>query len=121
MKEHPVLAHLALGYSPMIDRQHAVVATRLTVFPQPGEAAADGDGLLAALQEVWPAEASAGDIELTLRPLDPAGAAARGGPAQRPMAHPVALNITGEALLRRSAPPAWPGARQPHPGSAAAM
>ena len=100
MKEHPVLAHLALGYSPMIDRQHAVVATRITVFPQPGEAAADGDGLLAALQEVWPAEASAGDIELTLRPLDPAGAAARGGPAQRPMAHPVALNITGEALLR---------------------
>ena len=100
MKEHPVLAHLALGYSPMIDRQHAVVATRITVFPQPGEAAADGAGLLAALQEVWPAEAPAGDIQLTLRPLDPAGAAARGGPAQRPMAHPVALNITGEALLR---------------------
>ena len=69
MKEHPVLGHVALGYSPMLDRQRAVVATRVTVFPQPGQATPDGAGLLAALQEVWPADAAAGDIQLTLRPL----------------------------------------------------
>ena len=109
MKEHPVLGHVALGYSPMLDRQRAVVATRVTVFPQPGQATPDGAGLLAALQEVWPADAAAGDIQLTLRPLHPAAAPApasapaRGAAAAsvaRPMAHPVALNITGEALLR---------------------
>lgn len=93
MNEHPVLGHVTLGYSPMIDRQRAVVATRVTVFPQPADATADGVGLLAALQEVWPADADAGDIQLTLRPLDPAA-------APRSMVHPVALNIAGEALLR---------------------
>ena len=103
MKEHPVLGRLVLGYSPMIDRQRAVVATRMTVFPQPGEAVPDGAALLAALHEVWPADAVSGDIQPTLRPLDPGGAAARGlaaGAAAPTMAHPVSLNIAGEALLR---------------------
>jgi EAL and modified HD-GYP domain-containing signal transduction protein len=102
MLEHPVLGHVALGYSPMIDQKRAVVATRLTIFPQPGEGAIDAAGLLAALQEIWPADADTGDIQLTLRPLDPVGSASRGPAiaASKSLAHPVALNITGEELLR---------------------
>lgn len=110
MNEHPSLALVTLGYSPMIDRQLAVVANRITVFPQPGHQAADASDLLAALQEVWPAPAEGSDLKLTLRPLDPASARA-GGAAQAPpaaSAQPVTLNIAGEALLRAvmdAAPP----------------
>ena len=103
MKEHPVLGHVALGYSPVIDRQRGVVATRVTVFPQPGEATPDAAALLQALQEVWPAPAEGADLHLTLRPLDPGNAqprAATPGAAATPMAHPVSLNVAGEALLR---------------------
>jgi EAL and modified HD-GYP domain-containing signal transduction protein len=76
MQDHPVLGQVALGYSPMIDRQHQVVATRLTVFPERPDAAVDAGGLLRALDEVWP--------------LPEAGAAA--APA-------LVLNPAGEALL----------------------
>ncbi len=107
MQAHPVLAHVALGYSPMIDRQRAVVATRLTIFPERPDAAPDAQALLAALLEVWPAPVQDDELNLTLRPLDPAAvsrraAAApdRAGPAASAGAHPVSLNIAGEALLR---------------------
>lgn len=96
---HPALAHVALGYSPMIDRQRAVVATRVTIAPDRPDAVPDAADLLAALQEVWPAPADAGEIKLTLRPLDPQAAragAAKSGAAQQP----VSLNIAGEGLLR---------------------
>lgn len=53
--DHAVLGQLALGYSPLIDAQRAVVATRLTVFPQRPDSRPDAAGLLAALAEVWPA------------------------------------------------------------------
>jgi EAL and modified HD-GYP domain-containing signal transduction protein len=33
MFDHPVLDQLVLGYSPVVDRQRAVLATRLTLFP----------------------------------------------------------------------------------------
>jgi EAL and modified HD-GYP domain-containing signal transduction protein len=102
MNEHPVLAQVALGYSPMIDRQRAVVATRVTVFPLPGAPTPDAAALLAALQEVWPAPAADAELQLTLRPLDPAAGktrAATPSAAATPMAHPVSLNIAGEALL----------------------
>ena len=33
MQDHPILAQVVFGYSPMIDRERAVMATRLTVFP----------------------------------------------------------------------------------------
>jgi len=52
--EHPILAQVVLGYSPMIDRDRAVSATRLTVFPARADAPLDGAALLAALAEVWP-------------------------------------------------------------------
>ena len=106
MQEHPVLGQVALGYSPMIDRQRAVVATRLTVFPAHGESRPDPAALLAALHEVWPAEAAAGHstaahqpLKLSPRPLDPvrnAAAAARTAAAM-PL---VSLNLAGEGLLR---------------------
>jgi c-di-GMP phosphodiesterase len=98
MEEHPILAHVTLGYSPMIDRQRVVIATRLTVFPERPDAVPDARALLGALAEVWPAPAGAGapKLSLNLRPLDPAAVKARSGSAAL---QPVSLNIAGEALL----------------------
>ena len=112
MQEHPVLAHVALGYSPMIDRQRAVVATRVTIFPERPDAAPDAHALIAALQEVWPTPVQGDELNLTLRPLDPDAVSQRAAatPSSTPSsasaataaaaAHPVSLNIAGEALLR---------------------
>lgn len=72
MNEHPILAQVALGYCPMIDRQRAVMATRLTVFPLRPDASPDAAALFDALGELWPAEDK----------------------------RRVALNIASEALLR---------------------
>jgi EAL and modified HD-GYP domain-containing signal transduction protein len=52
---HTILGSVAFGYSPFIDPQRVVVATRLTVVPLRPEAALDGADLLAAVAEVWPA------------------------------------------------------------------
>jgi EAL and modified HD-GYP domain-containing signal transduction protein len=52
--DHPILGQVALGYSPMIDRDRAVIATRLTVFPNRPDATLDAGALLAAVNEVWP-------------------------------------------------------------------
>jgi c-di-GMP phosphodiesterase len=103
---HPVLGQVAMGYSPMIDRQRAVVATRLTVFPETPDAVPDARALLRALESVWPAQdgEAAADAPLTLsaplrldpRPLDPAKFSQAQATA-RPL---VALNLVGEALLR---------------------
>lgn len=49
-----ILGHVALSYSPMIDRQRAVQGTRLTVFPLVPGAPLDAGQLLAAVAEVWP-------------------------------------------------------------------
>ena len=54
MNDHPILAQVVLGYSPMIDRERAVSATRLTVFPVRPDVALDAGALLAAVAEVWP-------------------------------------------------------------------
>jgi EAL and modified HD-GYP domain-containing signal transduction protein len=98
MQDHPVLGQVALGYSPMIDRQRAVVATRLTVFPERPDAAPPAAALLAALAEVWPAPAPAAPtLSLQLRPLDPAAVKARAAAAAAP---PLVLNLAGEALLQ---------------------
>ena len=98
MQEHPVLNHVSLGYTPMINRQREVVATRLTVFPERPDAVPDAVALLAALQEVWPAAAVADNepLKLSPRPLDPTARGAR-APGARP---PVTLNLAGEGLLR---------------------
>jgi EAL and modified HD-GYP domain-containing signal transduction protein len=79
MTDHPVLGQVALGYCPLVDRQRAVSALRLTVFPERPDAAPDPAALFAAFEEVWPAPE--------------AGAKA---PPQ------VSLNLAGEALLSRA-------------------
>jgi EAL and modified HD-GYP domain-containing signal transduction protein len=95
MQDHPVLGQVALGYSPMIDRQRTVIATRLTIFPERPDAAPDAQALLRALDEVWPA-ASDGKT-LGPRPLDP-----RPGNGGAVVARdaPLSMNIAGETLLQ---------------------
>ncbi len=56
MNEHSILGQVVLGYSPMLDRQRTVTATRLTVFPVRPDMALDAPALLQALAEAWPAE-----------------------------------------------------------------
>jgi EAL and modified HD-GYP domain-containing signal transduction protein len=104
MQDHPVLAQVALGYSPMIDRQRLVLATRLTVFPERPDLAPDPAALLAALSEVWPAEVERPDTHRAphAHPLDPvAGKPVPGRPA-------VSLNLAGEGLLRETMATALP-------------
>ena len=69
--------------------------------------------LLAALHDVWPVPATGGDLQLTLRPLDPAATAQRSASsaAAAAPAHPVSLNIASEAMLlglMQAAPAAAP-------------
>lgn len=75
MTDHAVLGQVTLGYCPMVDRQRAIIGTRLTVFPERPDAAPDPAALLAALHEVWPAQE--GDAKPAL-----------------------CLNLAGEALLK---------------------
>jgi c-di-GMP phosphodiesterase len=51
-----ILGQVALCYSPFIDRQRAVTATRLTVFPLHSETQLDAAQLLHAIGTVWPAD-----------------------------------------------------------------
>lgn len=95
MSNPPVLGQVALGYCPMVDRQRAVIATRLTVFPERPDAEPDAEALLELLEEIWPRPDASDGLELTLRPLDPSDAPARATQV-RP---PVALNVAGEAAL----------------------
>jgi len=54
IQDNPILSQVVLGYSPMIDRERAVSATRLTVFPARPDAPLDAADLLTAVAEVWP-------------------------------------------------------------------
>lgn len=56
MSEASILGQVALCYSPFIDRDRAVTATRLTVFPLRPDAALDVRQLLEAVAQVWPAD-----------------------------------------------------------------
>jgi EAL and modified HD-GYP domain-containing signal transduction protein len=51
-----ILGQVALGYSPFIDRNRSVTATRLTVFPLKPDAVLDAGQLLHAVGSVWPAD-----------------------------------------------------------------
>ncbi len=55
MSDSAILGQIALGYSPFIDRNRAVSATRLTVFPLRPDAELDVAQLLHAVGSVWPA------------------------------------------------------------------
>ena len=53
--QSPILGQVALGYSPMIDRNRAVIATRLTVFPLKPDAKLDVGQFIETVSAVWPA------------------------------------------------------------------
>jgi c-di-GMP phosphodiesterase len=55
LSDSAILGQIALGYSPFIDRNRAVSATRLTVFPLRPDAELDAAQLLHAVGSVWPA------------------------------------------------------------------
>jgi EAL and modified HD-GYP domain-containing signal transduction protein len=95
MQDHPILAHVVMGYSPMIDRHRTVFATRLTLFPERPDVEVDAPALLAALAEVWPDEAV--KLTLSLRALDPASGTSESTAATGPRA---SLNLAGESLLQ---------------------
>lgn len=84
MQAHPILSHVVLGYSAVIDRQRAVVATRLTVFPQGSDSGVDGAQLQQQLAAPWPVSESGARKGLAL-----AGGAAG-----------LLVNPAGEGLLR---------------------
>lgn len=102
MQDHPVLGQVTLGYSPMIDRERAVVATRLSVLPD-ADGKLDAKALLRALAEVWPSDAEGAALALSPRPLDSASGAQvsvrRLGGAGGRKPPPVALNLAGEGLM----------------------
>ena len=52
--DHAILGQTALSYSPVIDRNRSVTATRLTVWPQQPGQTLDASLLLQALAEAWP-------------------------------------------------------------------
>lgn len=91
MHPSPVLGQLVLGYSPVIGRGRAPLATRLTVLPEPRDAAPDARGLLAAVHSVWPEPVSGCG-----RPAARAAADAGGVPQ---VLDPVLLNIASEPWL----------------------
>ncbi len=68
-QEHPILNHVVLGYSPMIDRERAITATRLTVFPARTDQPLDAAALLAAVAEVWPEGAGKASLNVVSESL----------------------------------------------------
>jgi len=64
MLDIAILGQVALGYSPFVDRNRSVSATRLTVFPLRPDAALDAAQLLHAIGGVWPA--SGGRVSLNV-------------------------------------------------------
>ena len=64
MSEPSILGQIALGYSPFIDRNRSVSATRLTVMPLRPDAVLDVAQLLHEVGNVWPA--SGGRVSLNV-------------------------------------------------------
>ena len=56
MLDVAILGQVAFGYSPFIDKNRSVTATRLTVFPLKPDAVPDAAQLLHAVGGVWPAD-----------------------------------------------------------------
>ena len=79
MQNHPVLENVLIGYSPVIDAQRSLWATRLTVFPERG-APVDAEALLAVLAPratLRPLVAQLEDAGLHLQAIDIAETALR--------------------------------------------
>jgi EAL and modified HD-GYP domain-containing signal transduction protein len=112
----PILGRVALGYSPFIDRNRAVVATRLTVLPLQREAPLDVAELLQAVATVWPP--SGGRVSLNVASESLLADLLRGQPAANVMVEvpsfmasdaanvqPIqTLNARGNVLLLQGRP-----------------
>lgn len=64
-----ILGQVALGYSAFIDRNRAVSATRLTVFPLKPDLVLDAAQLLDAVASVWPADGGRVSLNVTSESL----------------------------------------------------
>ncbi len=64
MLDVAILGQVALGYSPFIDRNRTVAATRLSIYPLRPDATLDVAQLLHAVGDVWPA--SGGNVSLNV-------------------------------------------------------
>jgi EAL and modified HD-GYP domain-containing signal transduction protein len=91
LQEHPVLGQVVLGFTPVIDRQRAVVATRLSVFPERADLLPDAAALMAALDVVWPAPAEA-PLQLSFKTV--------GEKPVHAALPPLWLNLASEGLLQ---------------------
>ena len=111
-----ILGQVALSYSPMIDRNRAVSATRLTVFPLAPGASLDAAALLAEVAAVWPADG--GSVSLNVLSESLLSDLLRAGPSANVMieipafmaadaAHSAAiraLHARGSTLLLKGRP-----------------
>lgn len=82
--DHAILSGVALGYAPVIDRQHAIAGTRLTLVPLRADASIDHAELLAALSAAFP---KGGTV------LNPQGEALLGALLQQPPAEPSQIEV----------------------------
>lgn len=64
-----VLDQVLLGYSPIMDRHHGVVATRLTVVPVSPHRTLDAGALLEAVGRVWPIDSGAVSLNVASESL----------------------------------------------------
>jgi EAL and modified HD-GYP domain-containing signal transduction protein len=62
---HPILEHLILGCGAMFDAKRQPMAVRLTVHPANESSPVDPNGLLAALEDAWPADHGPMSLNLT--------------------------------------------------------
>ncbi len=69
MLDDEILGQVALGYSAFIDRNRAVTATRLTVFPLRPDVALDVAQLLHAVGSVWPEDGGRVSLNVTSESL----------------------------------------------------
>lgn len=69
MLDDEILGQVALGYSAFIDRNRAVTATRLTVFPLRPDVTLDAAQLLNAVASVWPAHGGRVSLNITSESL----------------------------------------------------
>jgi EAL and modified HD-GYP domain-containing signal transduction protein len=69
MLDVAILGQVAFGYSPFIDKNRSVTATRLTVFPLKPDAVPDAAQLLHAIGGVWPADGGRVSLNVTSESL----------------------------------------------------
>ena len=82
--DHAILPGVALGYAPVIDRQHAIAGTRLTLVPLRADARIDHAELLDALAATWP---SGGEL------INPQGEALLAAVLAQPPAQPTQIEV----------------------------